>query len=255
LSVPMTTPFDGRRLVARVRASGAAALLLLLAGCHHRPDFDSERAQHDIAAALDRQPREIAVYDEGRGDSPDEWVVEFQPNGFRETLEARFKGVDDRWELVGMRQRPSSGAPPEWQDVGAVLGRMRRENVEKAVATRELMTDLSGWLQRYSIEHGNKYPNTNAAGLQELFVGGKYVQQGQWNHSGDAWGSGFTYHASPDGSSYILISPGADSKLDRPEEEYFGNADAGNEAYERRTTDAARDFIIASGSFVQGYEP
>jgi hypothetical protein len=255
VSLRMTAPSRGR-LVHVARAAGVASLLLAAAACHRRPDFDSQHAQQDIAAALDKQARDIAVYEENRGDTPDEWIVEFQPNGFRETLQARFRGVEDRWELVGMRTRSSSGGPAtEWEDVGAMLGKMRRENVEKAAATREIMTDLANWLERYSIEHGNHYPLTTAGGLQELFVGGQYVQQAQWNHSGDAWGNGFTYHAAPDATSYILISPGADSALDRSEDEYFANADAGNEAYQGRTTDAARDFIIASGSFVQGYEP
>jgi hypothetical protein len=226
------------------------------AGCGtRRPDFNSGAAQQEIANALDRKPREIAVYGEERGDAAEEWIVEFQPEGIPQTMEARFLGLDDRWQLVSMRMRARGRTSAEWEDVGVVLGRLRRENVDKAAATIEIMRELAGHIDRYSVEHENKFPAASASGLEELIVGSGYVQSGQWKLGSDGWGNSFTYHAAPDGLSYILVSPGSDSQLDVPEEDYFANTDSGNEAYAGVTKDAKQDFIVASGSFVQQYEP
>ena len=103
------------------------------------------------------------------------------------------------------------------------------------------------------MEHGNRYPDTNLAGIRRLVVEGGYIEETRWHHEVDAWNNALAYHAAPDGSAYIILSPGSDGKWDAPLETYFTNTEQGNEIYGGPSNDPSKDLIWATGSFVQVY--
>ena len=69
----------------------------------------------------------------------------------------------------------------------------------------------------------------------------------------DGWGGSFAYHGAPEGTGYIIISPGADGRWDISLETYFFNTDQGIEIYAGETSDPNKDIVWASGGFVQRF--
>lgn len=230
-----------------------APLLVALAGCgERRPDFSVEDARVQLAAAFDRTAGEVAVYDDTRGREPDTWLVDFKLDDHAGMLQARFRGEPSRWALDGVREIIAGGEQP-WQPLGVVIGRVRQEEAERAESTIERIEQLAALVERYALDHGNSYPAVDAAGLKTLLVGAGYVKR--WAYDSDAWNNPIVYHASPDGEAYLILSSGADGAWDQPVSTYFRNTDTGNEAYEGLVADPELDFIWATGSFVQRYEP
>jgi hypothetical protein len=236
------------RMTMLVLALGAAA------GCERRPDFDIDRAQMELAAAFEKQTRQIAVYSDGRGEDPLEWIVDFRIDGIEPSLQARFRGTKT-WELTDVRETPSPGEDKPWESVGVLLGRIRGEARTRAEETMARMAQLSDLIGQYAVRNGNRFPEATMPGLRELLIADGSIQEKDWKHDTDAWGQSLLYHAAPDGNGYILLSMGADGALDQEESVYFRNADQGFEAYGGRSANPDADIIVASGGFVQSYEP
>ena len=251
-----------------VAALFAAAVLV---GCSTRPDFDRDRAHGEIATAFGRKPAAVQMLDDGPpvrkrpgGDGEsgsddattpaaesDTWIVDFRLDGFDPYLQAKFVTRDHDWHLDVVRERPSGPTETPWTEIGAMLGRFKAETVERSLQTEKVIRDAATYIERYSVEHGNRFPSTNLDGVRKLVIGSGYVEEGRWRHDSDAWGNSLAYHAAPDGAAYILISPGADGRWDVPLDTYFSNTDQGMEIYGGTTTDPNLDVIWASGSFVQ----
>ena len=236
-------------------ALSCAAALAGLTACETRPDFDVDKAQNEIASAFAREPIAVQVLGDGRGADSDSWIVDFRLDGYDPFLQAKFVGRNHRWELDTVRERPSGPNETPWTEIGTMLGRFRGATLERARQTEEIIRALAGFVERYAVEHGNKFPVTNLEGVRKLVVGAGYVEESKWRHDVDGWGNAMAYHAANDGQSYIAISPGADGRWDLPLDEYFQNTDQGLEAYGGDVTDPNKDFIMASGSFVQVYRP
>jgi hypothetical protein len=230
-------------------------VLAAAVACHRRPDFDVDKAQIELAHAFDKTTREVSIYEDGRGDQEDEWIIEFRLEGVEPFMQARFKGVKDRWELQDVRERPSGGQETPWESVGVLLGRMRGAAADHAHESLDRMKELADFIGTNAVHNGNRFPQADMDGLHRMLINDGTVQDKDWHHDTDGWGQRLIYHAAPDGLAYILISPGADGKLDRPSEEYYAKTDQGDEAYGGRSTNPNADIIIASGGVVQYYEP
>lgn len=223
--------------------------------CQRRPDFNLDKAHIELARAFDKETRQLAVYNDERGDVPDEWIIEFRLDGVESMMQARFKGKEDRWALQDVRVQPSGTEETPWESVGVLLGRMRGAAAEQARTTLETMKELADFIGQTAVRNGNRFPQADMPELRRLLLTEGTVQERDWHHDTDGWGQPLIYHASPEGLSYILISPGADGQLDQPREVYFAKTDAGDEAYGGHSLDAKSDIIIASGGVVQSYEP
>ena len=72
------------------------SLALAALSCSRRPDFDIEKAHMEIARAFERPTQQVAIYGDGRADTPtnDEWIVDFRADGIQDSMQARFKGGD-----------------------------------------------------------------------------------------------------------------------------------------------------------------
>ena len=114
---------------------------------------------------------------------------------------------------------------------------------------------LGDLIGQYAVRNGNRFPEATMPGLKDLLISAGGIQEKDWKHDADAWGQALLYHAAPDGNGYILISMGADGQLDQEQSVYFSNADQGFEAYKGPSADPNADIIIASGGFVQSFEP
>ena len=230
-------------------------LALAAAGCEGRPDFNIDQAQMDLAQAFERQTRQLAVYSDARGEAPDEWIVDFRIDGIEQSLQAKFKGGKTSWELAQVRVAPSGSEETAWESVGVLLGRIRGEARERALDTMTRMRQLGDLIGQYAVRNGNRFPNVQMPALKELLLSEGGIQAKDWKHDQDAWGQALLYHAAPDGNGYILISTGADGALDQEQSVYFANADEGLEAYGGRSANPDADIIVASGDFVQSFEP
>lgn len=231
-------------------------LCLAAIGCDRRPPFNIDGAQMDLAQAFERQMRQIAIYSDGRGAAPDEWLVDFRIDGVAEAMQARFKGVKSSWQLQEVRIAPAtSNDETPWESVGVILGRMRGDAHERATDTMARMRQLADLIGGYAVRNGNRFPAGDMSGLERLLIMDGQILEKDWRHSVDGWGQQLLYHAAPDGNGYVLVSPGADGQLDQPQSTYFQNAEQGLEAYGGRSSNPDADIVIASGGFVQSYEP
>lgn len=230
-------------------------LALAAAGCHRRPDFNIDKAHVELAQAFERQTRQVAVYSDGRGELPDEWLVDFRIDGVEQALQARFKGVKSSWQLQDVRIAPSGTEETPWESAAVILGRMRGDAHERGLETMGRMRQLADLIGGYSVRNGNRFPDTDMNNLRDLLIQDGQILEKDWKHDSDGWGQQLLYHAAPDGLSYVLISMGADGQLDQDRATYFANADTGFEAYAGRSANPNADIIIASGGFVQSYEP
>lgn len=248
-------------LVSRCANSYSALRLLMLLGlalgamgcAESRPDFDIDAAHRELAGAFSREPAAVAILGDSRGSAEAEWLVDFTLDGFDPFLQARFEGSQHAWRLATVRERPRDGQDTPWTEVGVMLGRFRGAVIERAKETEKRMHDIAALVERYSVEHDHRAPNTNLDGVRKLSLESGYLEEGKWAFSSDAWGSAIAYHAAADGQSYILVSPGADGRWDIGLDVYFSNTDAGIEIYGGPSNDANADFVWASGSFVQVY--
>jgi hypothetical protein len=227
----------------------------LLAACARRPDFDLDKAHVEMARAFGKTPPQVALYSDGRGDVPDEWIVEFRIDGFRPFMQAKFKGRKDRWELAEVRERPDGPEEAPWESVGRLVGTLQGENAERAHATEVLLQDLAELIERQAAQTGGKFPTGDIGSLKRLLVGDGGLAEKDWHFDVDAWGQPILYHAAPDGVSYVLVSSGADGTLDIPKASYETNADNGLERYAGATNDINKDIVLASGTLVQRYAP
>jgi hypothetical protein len=252
---PSTSPVRTRVPSRPWRAALVVAAIVVLAGCHGRPDFDVERAQVDISSAFAVRALAVQVLGDGRGSDPDTWIVDFRLDGYDQFLQAKFQGREHKWQLDSVRERPQGTTETPWGEVGVILGRFRGATIARANQTTKVIRDLATLIERYSVEHSNKFPMTELEGVRKLVVGAGYIQESQWKNDADAWGNALAYHAAPDGQSYILLSPGADGRWDLPLAQYFKNCDEGMEVYGGNRADPNDDFIWATGSFVQVYKP
>jgi hypothetical protein len=193
------------------------------------------------------------MLDDGKGpeSEPDTWIVDFRLDGFDPYLQAKFTTRDHDWHLDVVRERPSGPTQTPWTEIGAMLGRFKAEAVERALQTERVIREVGTFVERYAVEHGNRFPTTNLEGIRKLIIGSGYIDEARWHHGADAWGNSLAYHAAPDGQAYIVISPGADGRWDVPLDTYFANTDQGMEIYGGLSSDPNLDFIWASGSFVQ----
>lgn len=238
-----------------VRVLAPWALAAALVACREpRPEFDPAVAQKQLAEAFEVPLGDVTVYTHGRdGDEPDSWLVEFRLPNVREFLQAKFTGVGGRWSLLAVRERSIESDPTLWVDVGVMLGEVRRAAAENALETMETMEDLAAAIEAHAVDQGNRYPVLDISSLEALLVRGGYIES--WHHGVDAWGNPMLYHASPSGDAYILVSPGSDSEWDIPVDSYRERTDAGNMVYEGPTERPTADLVLATGTFVQSYEP
>ncbi len=232
----------------------AVILAVLALACHRRPDFDLTLAQLDLAQAFEKPSGSIQIYGDGRGTDPKQWIVEFRIQGLEPFMEARFDGQKDRWALGGVRER-GTGTEGPWESVAVLLNRVKGETASRGQETMARMRALADYIGQYALRNGNRFPAADMAGLRGLIIREGIVQERDWHHDTDGWGQTFRYHAAPDGLGYVVISPGADGELDRPEDEYYANADQGIEAYGGLSRDPGADIVLASGDLVQGFEP
>ena len=236
----------------------ALALLLVLGGCGpSRPDFSVDQAHVDVAAAFNRPVSAVAVYGDNRvpNSDPPTWMIDFKIDGFAPFLQAKFVAGAGKWDLRAVRERPAGSKETPWMDVGTMLAQSVGATRENAATTQDTIRTLAAWIDRYAVEHGNKYPNGSLSQIHDMVVQAGYATPAQWHHDSDGWGNALYYHAAPDGQSYIVISAGADGSLDIPAETYYSNTDAGFEAYAGRNHEPNRDIVWATGAFVQYYEP
>lgn len=230
------------------------AALLLTVGCgEKRKDFDIVAGQAEIGEAFGLTTDDVSVFaDTHMPDTDAKWLVDFRVPTFRRTLQARFDGTSGKWLLKDVRERPRSGQDAPWRPVGVLLGEVRREAADKTSDTVELMAELSEMIEALAVDSGNAYPRVDLTGLARL-LRGRYTQE--WRHDTDAWGNRLHYYASPDGGAYILMSRAADNRFDRATAEYEERASEGDFAFDGATDDPNLDIIIATGTFVQLYEP
>jgi hypothetical protein len=101
------------------------------------------------------------------------------------------------------------------ENVGPKIDKVMAEVIEiqeKKRPWRRTMSDIrrvATALEAYSIDHEERYPNGDYAALKELLA--SYLTAFPEK---DMWGNGYAYVVSPDGSTYRLISSGADGNFE-----------------------------------------
>jgi hypothetical protein len=240
------------------------ACLTALACGSRRPEFAPEMAVEQLSAAFELPADEVSVLNEEKppqleGESDAEYRaraevwVDFKVPSFRETLQARFVGGDEDWQLDGVRRRPRSNRLVPWSEVGAMLGEVRASASEKTERSMAIMRELGSAVEAQAVDNGNVFATTDIKGLARLLTRGRYLEK--WNHAKDGWGNAIHYYSSSEGDAYVLVSRGADNRFDLPVDAYNAKTDAGDFTYEGAHSDPSLDLIYATGSFVQVYVP
>ena len=203
-TMPAQEPFPMSRLtIARLTMF---IMVLAAAGCERRPDFNIDKAQMELAQAFERDTRQVAIYSDGKGEVPAEWLVDFRIDGVEQSMQARFTGVKAAWVLQEVRVTPAAGEETPWESAGVILGRMRGQAHDRATETMARMRQLADLIGGYSVRNGNRFPDVDNGSLRDLLIVDGQILEKDWKHDADGWGQQFLYHAAPDGLSYILVS-------------------------------------------------
>lgn len=124
-----------------------------------------------------------------------------------------------------------------------------QKDVEKKRPWKRTMSDIrktATAIEAYAIDHEERYPNTDYAGLKALLTP-TYLASFPEE---DVWGHGYAYAATPDGLSYRIISGGADGNFEWDSRRIVVREDA--EEYDVRYRERLEDdLILENGSFLQ----
>jgi hypothetical protein len=230
----------------------SVAVLGLLACSDRRPEFNLTQARSDLAEAFDVDDSAISIYSDGRfAEEEAVWMVDFRLDGRRELMQARFNGRSKVWVLQDVRDR---GEPDEaFEPVGLVVGDLLSNSVDSAFDTMDLLEEVAGFVESFATTNNNAYPAVDIRALAQLVVRAELIES--WEHAQDGWGGRIYYFATRQGDAYILVSPGADGIWDIPTAEYARRTQDGDQSFDGFSSDLDADIILATGSFVQGFEP
>ena len=147
-----------------------------------------------------------------------------------------------------MREGMQVGVERVAPKLDEILARVRREH-EKKRPWRQTMEDIRSVataLEAYAIDHDDRYPNVDYAGLEALLAP-TYLREFPKD---DMWGHAYAYASSPDGSRYRLVSAGADAIFEWDSRRVTPLKEGETEPvrYRDRLED---DIVFADGSFVQ----
>ncbi len=151
-----------------------------------------------------------------------------------------------------LREGMEAGVEYVSPKIGEVMAQVREEQ-EKRRPWRRTMAEIRNVataIEAYALDHEDRYPNADYASLKGL-LSPTYLTT---LPEKDVWGHAYAYVGSPDGSSYRLVSSGADGNFEWDSRRFA--AKPTNEEYEEAPETRYRerleeDIIFENGNFLQ----